>query len=253
VTNTPPTRLGDRLIAIVETFLTTPRQNLSEVSAAVGMEPSTTTRYLRQLVEHDWLERDEETRTYSLGVRMIAIGQAARSARPLRARLLPHMQELVSRFDETVNLAVHQSGEVVVIEAVEGGRSIRRGASVGDRDAWFTSSLGKAVLAHLPEWQVVQLYQRHRPSPRTPNTLVDLDAILADLTTVRQNGYAIDNEEAEIGLKCVGVPICDPVGRFTHALSVSGPTARMDEHLTEVIEALKSVARSVGGGRRERR
>ena len=253
MTETPPIRLGDRLIAIVETFLTAPRQSLSEVSAAVGMEPSTTTRYLRQLVEHDWLERDEDTRTYSLGVRMIAIGHAARSARPLRDRLLPYMRELVSRFDETVNLAVHQSGEVVVVEALEGGHSIRRGASVGDRDEWFTSSLGKAIMAHLPEWQVGQLYERHRPKPLTKHTMLDLDAILADLDTVRHNGYAMDNEEAEIGLKCVGVAIRDPHGRYTHALSISGPTARMDEHLTEAIEALKNVARAVGDGRREGR
>jgi len=70
---------------------------------------------------------------------------------------------------------------------------------------------------------------------------------------VRQNGYAMDNEEAEIGLKCVGVAIRDPHGRYTHALSISGPTARMDGHLTEAIEALKNVARSVGDGRREGR
>ncbi|MFI5910096.1 IclR family transcriptional regulator [Dactylosporangium sp. NPDC051541] len=253
MTDTPPVRLGDRLVTIVETFLAAPRQSLSEVSAACGMEPSTTSRYLRQLVEHGWLERDEETRLYSLGVRMIAIGHAARSARPLRARLLPHMRELVMRFDETVNLAVHQSGEVVVIEAVEGGRSIRRGASVGDRDNWFTSSLGKAIMAHLPEWQVVQLWERHRPDRRTQHTLVELDAALADLEAVRRNGYALDDEEEEIGLKCVGVAISDARGQYTHALSISGPTARMNERLTETIEALQSVARSVDGGRREAR
>ena len=77
------------------------------------------------------------------------------------------------------------------------------------------------------------------------------DAILADLEAVRRDGYALDNEEAEIGLKCVGVAIRDPNGRYTHALSISGPTARMDEHLTETIDALKSVARSIGDGRRE--
>jgi IclR family acetate operon transcriptional repressor len=142
---------------------------------------------------------------------------------------------------------------VVVVEALEGGHSIRRGASVGDRDEWFTSSLGKAIMAHLPEWQVGQLYERHRPKPLTRNTLLDLDAILADLEAVRHNGYAMDNEEAEIGLKCVGVAIRDPHGRYTHALSISGPTARMDEHLSEAIEALKNVARVVGDGRREGR
>ncbi len=250
MTDTAPIRLGDRLIAIVETFLAAPRQSLSEVSAAVGMEPSTTTRYLRQLVEHDWLERDEETRTYSLGVRMIAIGHAARSARPLRTRLLPYMRELVSRFDETVNLAVHQSGEVVVVEALEGGHSIRRGASVGDRDEWFTSSLGKAIMAHLPESQVGQLYERHRPKRVDEEHAARPRRDPGRPRNGAANGYAMDNEEAEIGLKCVGVAIRDPHGRYTHALSISGPTARMDEHLTETIEALRDIARTVSDGRR---
>lgn len=89
---------------------------------------------MRQLVEHGWLERDNQ-RTYSLGVRLIEIGHAARLARPLRRVILPHMRELHERFDETVNLTIHQSDELVIIEALESGQSILRGASVGDRDA----------------------------------------------------------------------------------------------------------------------
>jgi IclR family acetate operon transcriptional repressor len=251
VIENPPVRLGDRLIAIVESFLAAPSQTLTDVSTVCGMEPSTTIRYLRLLMEHDWLERDEPTRTYSLGVRLATIGHAARSAGPLRQRVAPHMQDLVKKFDETVNLAVHQSGAIVIIEAFESGRSIRRGASIGDRDDWFSSSLGKAILAFLPDNEIVDIFATHRPVRHTENTLVTLDAVRAELDVVRDQGYALDNEEAEIGLKCVGVAIRDHLGVYSHALSISGPTWRMDQRLDSMIDELQQVARIVSDGERE--
>ncbi|WP_433304201.1 IclR family transcriptional regulator [Actinoplanes sp. CA-030573] len=243
---TPPVRASDRLIAVVESFLQAPTQTLSEVSAACGIDPSTATRYLRQLVKHGWLERDENTRAYTLGLRLVAIGHAAREARPLRGRVLPYMRELLEQFDETVNLAVHQGGEVVVIEALESGRSFRRGASIGDRDDWFVSSLGKAILAHLPDSQVRDLLRRHPPVHRTEHTRMNAEEILADLAAVRRQGYALDDEESEVGLKCVGVALCDEHGRYSHALSVSGPTGRIDKRLDELTAALTRVARRIG-------
>jgi IclR family acetate operon transcriptional repressor len=156
------------------------------------------------------------------------------------------MRELVARFDETVNLAVHRAGEIVIIEALESGRSIRRGATVGDRDQWFTSSLGKCILAHMDEADVLALLEQHRPTRQTPNTLVTDQEILADLELVRERGYALDDEEAEIGLKCVGVPIRDYDGRWSHAMSISGPTGRLNERLDAIIDAMCTVSRTVG-------
>jgi DNA-binding IclR family transcriptional regulator len=246
MTDVSPISRTDRLIAVVESFLVNSRQTLSMVSAACGMEPSTATRYLRQLVAHGWLERDEETRTYSLGARLIEIGKAARTAHPFRQAVLPYMQDLLSKFDETVNLAVHQAGEIVIIEALESGRSIRRGATVGDRDDWFVSSLGKSILAHLPEDQVLSLLAARPPQRLTEHTLVTQEAVLADLAVVRTRGYALDDEESEIGLKCVGVPLRDYHGNVTHALSISGPTERMNGRLEEITREMTQVSKSFG-------
>lgn len=240
--SSPPVRTSDRLIAVVESFLARPNQTLSQVAAACGMELPTATRYLRQLVGHGWLEKDEVSRDYSLGVRLIEIGEAARAARPLVKRILPYMQDLLARFDETVNLAVHHGEEVVIIEALESRRSVRRGANIGDRDNWAASSLGKAILAHLPEATVDSLLAAYPPVRLTENSILDLVTLKAHLAEIRQCGYALDDEEGEIGLKCVGVPIPDHRGRFTHALSVSGPTARIDPRLGEIITALKSAS-----------
>lgn len=243
-TTPPPVRTGDRLIAVVESFLARPTQTLSQVAAACGMELPTTTRYLRQLVEHNWLERDEISRGYSLGVRMIEIGEASRAMRPLVKRILPQMQDLLARFDETVNLAVHHGDEILIIEALESRRSVRRGANIGDRDSWTSSSLGKAILAHLPATTVERLLAAYPPVRLTKNSITDPAAFEAHLAEIRRCGYAVDDEEADVGLKCVGVPIPDHHGRYNHALSISGPTARMDQRLDEIIGALTSTARA---------
>ena len=236
---------SDRLMSIIESFLTRPQQSLSEVAVACDLEPPTAIRYLRQLVERGWLERDEQTKTYTLGVALVTIGEAAQKARPIRARALPYMRELLRSFDETVNVAMEHRGEVIVVEALESGRSIRRGATVGEADGWFDSSLGKSILAFMPEEEVLSLLAQHPPTRMTSKTLVTRDAILRDLATIRERGYALDDEESEIGLKCVGVPVWGAANRVNYAVSVSGPTPRIDDRLDEIIVALKHAAAAI--------
>jgi DNA-binding IclR family transcriptional regulator len=248
----PPVRTSDRLIAVVESFLSRPTQTLSQVAAACGMELPTTTRYLQRLVEHQWLERDEVSRGYRLGVRLIELGEAARAEHPLVKRILPYMRDLLSQFDETVNLAVHRGEAVIIIEGLEGRWSVRRGASIGDRDNWTASSLGKAILAHLPGAAVDKLLADYPPVRLTDHSLTDIGEVKAQLAQIRQRGYAIDDEEGEVGLKCVGVPILDDHGHYTHALSVSGPVARMDQQLEDIISALTSTAARLAAAVRPR-
>lgn len=242
-----PAGTSDRLILVVESFLIAPSQTLSEVAASCGIELATATRYLRRLVEHGWLEREESTRCYSLGVKVISLGQAARELRPMRMRLLPYMHETLDRFGETVNLAVHQGDDVVIVEALESTRSIRSGASVGERDDWFVSSLGKAILAHLPRSDVQALLDARPPVPLTPHTLLTPEAIFADLEAIRGRGYSLDDQEAELGMKCVGVPIGDPRRRVSYALSVAGPADRINAHLDDIIAGLREVSNDFAG------
>lgn len=237
---------SDRLMSIIESFLTEPRQSLSEVALACDLEPPTAIRYLRQLVDRGWVERDEATKSYTLGVALVTIGEAAQATQPIRLRALPYMQELLREFDETVNIAINTRGSVVVIDALESRRSIRRGATVGEKDDWFVSSLGKSILAYLPESEVMELLTLYPPVRKTEKTLVEAAEILADLASIRARGYALDDEESEIGLKCVGVPIVSGGGRVEFALSVSGPTPRMEARLDQIIAALTQAADAIG-------
>lgn len=236
---------SDRLMSIIESFLAKPNQNLSEVALACDLEPPTAIRYLRQLVERGWLERDESTKSYMLGVALVTIGEAAQAMQPIRLRAMPYMQEILRKFNETVNIAINSRGTVVVIDALESKRSIRRGARVGEIDEWFVSSLGKSILAYLPENEVLDLLELYPPVPKTNKTLVDVKDILAGLAEIRERGYALDDEESEIGLKCVGVPIWSGGDRVNFALSVSGPTPRIEDRLDEIIDSLKQAANAI--------
>lgn len=236
---------ADRLMSIVESFLKTPQPTLSQVAAACGMGSPTAMRYLRQLVERGWLERDETSKCYTLGVALATIGQAAQAAQPMRVRALPYMQELLQEFGETVNIAMKHQGEVVVVEALEGNQSIRRGAKVGEKDEWFNSSLGKAILAHMPEEEVLHLLELWTPQQRTEKTLVTKEDVFADLALVYHRGYALDDEESEVGLKCVGVPVWGGISDVNYAISVSGPTQRINNRLGEIIARLKSAAAEI--------
>jgi IclR family acetate operon transcriptional repressor len=214
------------------------------VALACGLGAPTALRYLQHMVDRGWLERDPATKHYTLGVALVTIGGAARAAQPITARSMPYMKSLVAEFDETVNVAMKLHQEVIVVEALEGRQSIRGGAKAGDRDEWFNSSLGKAILAFSPEEEVLELIERFPPKPRTHKTLTSSEAILKDLAVVRERGYSLDDEESEIGLKCVGVPIWGG-DAVTYAMSVSGPAQRIDNRLDDIVEQLQAAAAEI--------
>lgn len=236
---------SDRLMGVVESFLDKPQQTLSEVAAACGLGVPTAMRYLHHLVERGWLERDETSKHYMLGVALVTIGGAARAAQPITARSLPYMKQLVAVFDETVNVAMKLHNEVIVVEAVEGRQSMRGGAKAGEKDEWFNSSLGKAILAFSSDDEVLELLEKFPPQRRTAKTLMTAAEIFDDLAQVRTRGYALDNEESEIGLKCVGVPIWGGPNLVSYAMSISGPAQRIDNRLDEIATQLQAAAAEV--------
>jgi len=229
-------------MVIVELFLEHPQMSLTDVSARTGFDPATATRYLRRLEERRWLERDPVTKQYILGTALIALGRRAIDTQPVRKRVLPHMYRLLALYNETTNLAAHRNGDLVIIDALESQRSIRRGASIGETDDPWTSALGKAALSCLSREVVAGLFAASPPSRRTARTITDLARMQAELDRVRRRGYAVDDEESEIGLKCVGVAITDADGYPTHAVSVSGPASRLDDKTVQRVgESLQEV------------
>jgi IclR family acetate operon transcriptional repressor len=237
----------DRLIDILECFFDGDETSMTQLAQRTGFDPATASRYLARLEAREWVERDPVTKLYRLGARLIAVGNSAAGSRPLMEAGRDHMDRLAKRYNETVNLAMRVGDDLLIVDAIESTRSIKRGAQLGERDNWHSSSVGKAILAHLDPAELNQILKAHPPVAFTPKTLTDRAVLDADLAAVRRRGYALDLEEGELGLRCVGVALLDKAGSPAFAISMSGPADRLPE------KVLHQIGRDLASATRELR
>lgn len=210
--------------------------SLSEICSATKLPKSTVFRYVRTLAADGFLRHDVARDRYGLGSRLWELGQRARSRQSIRQVALPLMEELRDLFDETVNLAILDGTEVVYVELRESRQGLRMQTTLAGRDPAYATSLGKAMLAHIPEDELVWHVPR-RMEPRTARTHTTLAALHRDLAETRARGFARDDGENDEGVCCFGAPILDASGRPAAALSVSAPASRVTAQLKEEIAA----------------
>lgn len=223
----------------------------TELARRVGTTPSAAFRILKTLEERGYVARDPITGQYRLGTRLAYLGERSTGAIDLRHVARPALEELHRRFRETVNLAVLDNGQIVYIDMIESDHGLRMAARVGARDYPHSTSLGKAILAYLPQSELDQHLQRPLPK-RTPNTITDPEALRLELERVRSSGVAEDHEENEEGACCFGAPVFDHQGRVVAAISISGPAVRLagpraDEIRAAVKNASLAVSQAIGG------
>ena len=230
----------ERTVRTLDVFDGASSLALVDIARAAKMSEATTLRYVSSLAEHGLLEREDDTGRYRLGLALFRLGQRALRVNDPRKIALPVMEGLLRRFDETVNLGLRHRDELILIEALESTRSIRKGATVGDRDHWHASGLGKALLAALPAEEARALLRQHPRPALTERTLVRVDDLLAHFELIRARGFAVDDEESEDGLRCVGAAIRDHRGIPRFALSISGPANRFDP--ARILEAGEGMA-----------
>jgi len=245
-----PIRAVDRVISVLELFGEHQEMTMTEIARACGLSEPTVIRYLRALAAHGWIVH-QPTGAYHLGIPLYKLGQRAVADLDVRRVARPPMDELLDLYGETVNLAIRQGDVIVVIESLESSSAIRRGASIGEQDYWFSSGLGKSILACLPRSEVLRLRADAKLVTLTEKTLTSLPALFADLDQVRANGYSLDNEESEVGLMCVASAIHDRTGAPRYALSVSGPAERIRSALErglgdDVAKAARAIEAKLG-------
>jgi DNA-binding IclR family transcriptional regulator len=218
----------DRAFAILD-VLASGRQDasLGELAETLALNKSTVHRLLMILEGYRAVQRDPQTGRYQLGLRLFELGSLAVGNFNIRDRARPHLERIVYEVDETVHLCVLDAGEVLYIDKIEPGRSVRMASRVGRRNPAHCTAVGKAMLACLPEREVDDLLRRHGLQRMTANTIVTPAELKSELARVRQRGYSIDNEEVEDGVRCVGAAVIDHSGRPTAAISLSAPAFRL--------------------------
>src|SRR5690349_12464029 len=191
---------------------------LSRLAVGSGLPLSTIHRLIRTLVARGYV-RQLPSRRYVLGPRLIHLGES--SSRALSAWALPHLTDLVDGTGETANMAMLDGDRVVYVAQVPSRHSMRMFTEVGRRVYLHCTGVGKALLAQLPDPVATEIINRTGLPAYTPHTITDPARLLEELGKIRRCGYALDDEEQEIGVRCVAVPLA---GTPTlAAISISGP------------------------------
>ena len=209
--------------------------SVSEIGAKTGLHRSTAHRILMALEYNDLIKQNPSTGKYHLGIKLFKLGHQAVSQLNLREICRPFLSRLMNDTKETIHLAVLDDDQVLYLDKVEGPHALRMPSRVGRYIPTYCTSLGKAMLSCLDDQEVKSILRRQTLKPHTENTVKNINQLLADLRSVRKRGYAVDNEEIEIGLRCVGAPLRDYTGGMVGAISVAAPSARLSEKNNPVI------------------
>ena len=200
---------------------------LKQIAQLTGLHPSTAHRILNAMAADRVVDRVEPG-SYRLGMRLLELGNLVKSRIGVRELALPGMRELHAQTGETVNLSVRRDDEIVYVERTSSGRSAMRVVhAVGARAALHITAAGKLFLLEEGFAKLREYARRTGLAPHTRNSLGSVTQLERDLERVQHQGWATDNEEAELGVRCVAAAIRDDGGRLIAALSISTPAERM--------------------------
>ncbi len=221
--------------------------SLKALSKATGLHPSTAHRILAAMTHSRLVER-YEAGSYGLGIRFLELGNVVKSRFNIRDIALPFMQNLHETIGEAINLGIRDGDEIIYLERTSSGRSLVRVVYlVGARAPLHLTSLGKLFLAADTPANVRAYAERTGLPGKTPHSLTTLEQLETELDTIRRDDLAYDNEEAEIGLRCVAAPIRNDEGALIAGLSISAPTDRHDPAWSNRIrEATAAISHALG-------
>ena len=202
-----------------------PQLGVSELGRQVGLSRSTTHRYVATLATLGYLQQDGETKKYRLGPRVLDLGFSAINSMEVREIAAPHLRRLSDATGFTVNMAILDGNDIVYVERCRstrpGQREIDLNLHVGSRLPAYCTSLGKVLLAHLSEPLQEVVLEGIDFARRGPNTLTSRSALLAELERVREQGFAVNNEELAYGLRSIAAPIFDFHGDAVAAVNLA--------------------------------
>ena len=235
----------EKVLQIIEVMAHAPGEmRLQDIAAKCGMPASTVLRMLNTLLVYGYVNQDPHTQRYILSLKFAQIGSRICEQVSLRDMARPLLLELSQRCQEATCLAIEEDMEVVYVDVVDGPDSILKIMQrIGKRAPMLSTGVGKLLLLTYSGQQLDQFIAAKGLPVLTPNTLTTREALTAKLEEIRAQGYAMDDEECELGARCVAAPIRDYTGRIIAGISVSGPVSRLSmEHIADIAPVVMDMA-----------
>jgi len=237
----------DRALYLLEIMAGENRElELMELCKKTHISTATLYRLLQTLKDRGFVTQNPYTGKYRLGLKLLELGQVVVEQIELRRIALPFLQELMEKTGETANLVILDEDKAVYIEKVESPASLRMFLRIGKQAPAHATGVGKVLLASLSS-EKLQKIINHKTLPKlTENTITSPEKLKKELEKIRKEGFAIDNEECEVGAKCIAAPIMDYRKEVVAAVSISGPSARLTEdRVKNLVRVVKEIAHKI--------
>lgn len=242
----------DRGLTVLRALSKSNGMTLSDVALQVGMPASTAHRILITLQKYQFVEHDENTQHWSIGIEAFRVGSAYLERTNLVDAARQTMRELTASTGETANLAIADHGDVVFISQVESHNAIRAFFRPGTRGPMHASGIGKMLLACMTRKEVEAVLQQRGLEAFTPRTLSTPNQLFEDLSNTRSRGWSFDDEERYLGMRCVASAIFNSYGEPVAGVSISGPTVRLPNSLVyeigpKIQRCAATITEKIGG------
>lgn len=234
----------DRALQIIETLAEDGEgYRLTDIAIRTRLSPSTTHRLLTTLERRRFVQFDRASSRWRIGATSYLVGATFMKQGSFTTQALPYLRKLRDQTQETANLAVVNDGSLIVLTRIESRELMRSVSRVGGRVSMATSGLGKALLSAYSEAEVFAVIRREGLPRLTSKSIVRPGDLHKSLHDIRERGYSVDDEEAQIGLRCVSAVVYDGLGEPHAAISVSGKTSRVsDDRLALLGKAVQEAA-----------
>jgi IclR family KDG regulon transcriptional repressor len=246
-------RVVDRTVSVLRLLSDGESRSLTDISRELNISNSSVFRILATLSSHKFIEKNQHSGGYKLGLSCLEMAGAYFKNVDFRQQALPVLERLRDKTSETVHLGILDDFEVVYLEKLHGLHAIGlMSSSIGGRSPSYCTGIGKAMLAFQDPDSIEPNMKKIQLKRFTENTITDLSALLLHLAEIRSQGYSFDEQEHEIGVCCIAAPIFSLSGSCIGAISISGPSERLDpvrdktEPIQWIVEAASEISKSMG-------
>lgn len=238
----------DRAFSIIEALSNNPRGlSLTELSKEVSLHKTTTLRILSALINNGYVSKNDELKKYILTLKCFEVGSAIVTSTNVLSVAEPYLAQLSELSGEVIHLALRDNNDIVFVYKEDSTDNfVRMGSRIGLRSPMYCTGVGKAILASLSNNEILKVWRSTNIIRYTENTITSFDAFMDDVQLTRSRGYAIDNEEQEIGVRCIAAAIIDYTGNPVAAVCISASTHNMDDDRIRLLTpALLSAANNI--------